>query len=229
MKKISKMGELAWLLGTILCGFGVVLCTKANFGLSMFAAPPYILHVVLVKLFPWYTQGTSEYIWQLLLLAVLCLLVMRFRLKYLMAYAVAILFGLVIDGWIFVFGGSEPFSTIPGRICAFALGELTISASVAMVFRSYMPPQIPECLVMEVAQRYGKSMAGVKQITDLTCLALSFVLSLVLTGGFTGVGIGTVIFTLCNASLIRLWGKVLDRYFTFEPAFPKWKSWLDKC
>lgn len=228
MKKIPKMAETAWLIGTILCALGVVLCTKANFGLSMFAAPPYIIHIVLQKIFPWYTQGTSEYVWQCFLMAVMCLLVLRFRLKYLLAYGVAMLFGFVIDGWIFVFGGSEPFATLAGRICSFVLGQLSISLSVAMVFRSYLPPQVPECLVMEVAERYRKPVTNVKQITDLTCLGLSFVLSIVLTGGFTGVGIGTVIFTLFNAPLIRLWGKVLDRFFIFDPMLPKCKAWLDK-
>ena len=60
MKKISKMGELAWLIGTALCALGVAFCTKANFGLSMVAAPPYILHVALSKFSTFFTHGTVE-------------------------------------------------------------------------------------------------------------------------------------------------------------------------
>ena len=47
MKKISRMNEIAWVIGIAGCALGVCLCTKANFGLSMIAAPPYIFHIAL--------------------------------------------------------------------------------------------------------------------------------------------------------------------------------------
>ncbi len=68
MKKISRMNEMAWVIGMVGCAFGVCLCKKANFGLSMIAAPPNIFHIALRDRFPWFTQGTSEYIWQGVLL-----------------------------------------------------------------------------------------------------------------------------------------------------------------
>jgi len=60
MKKIGKMNEAAWLLGILLCSLGVSLCTKAGFGLSMIAAPPYILHLKLSLLSPFFTQGSAN-------------------------------------------------------------------------------------------------------------------------------------------------------------------------
>ena len=50
---------------------------------------------------------------------------------------------------------------------------------------------------------------------------LSVVLALVLHGDLTGIGIGTIIITAVNAALIGLFGKLLDKYFTFEPRFPR--------
>ena len=228
IKRIPKMAELFWLLGTVLCGLGVVLCTKADLGLSMFAAPPYILHIALKPYFPWYTQGISEYVWQSFLLVVMCFAVRRFRVKYLLSFLVAVGFGMIIDGWLFLLGGNTPYVTLAGRIAAFCAGQLTISLSVAMVFRSYMPVQMPECIVIELWDRYHWEITKVKLIIDMSCLALSFVMALVLTRSFTGVGWGTVIITLVNAPIIRLWGKLLDKLFTFEPLFPFMKKWLDK-
>ena len=83
-KKISKMNELAWVIGIVVCSLGVCLCTKADFGLSMIAAPPYILHYALRGVFPWFTQGRAEYAWQALLLLGMCLAVGRFRWRYLL-------------------------------------------------------------------------------------------------------------------------------------------------
>lgn len=96
-KKIRKMNEISWLLGIVLCTLGVCLCTKANFGLSMIAAPPYIIHLRMVKLFPWYSQGTSEYLWQGILLIVLCIAVRRFRVRYLFSFLTAFLSGNMLD------------------------------------------------------------------------------------------------------------------------------------
>ena len=50
-KRIGKMNEIAWVLGIVLCALGVALCTKADFGLSMIAAPAYIIHVGMSRFF----------------------------------------------------------------------------------------------------------------------------------------------------------------------------------
>ena len=98
MKKLGKMNEIAWVAGIVLCALGVCLITKADFGLSMIAAPAYILHTGFIKIFPWYTQGTSEYIFQGVLLILLCIAVRRFRFRYLFSFVTAVLFGLTLDG-----------------------------------------------------------------------------------------------------------------------------------
>ena len=228
MKRIGKMAEWAWLIGTVLCAFGVVLCTKTDFGLSMMAAPPYIIHVTLKEFWAWYTQGTSEYIWQAVLLIIMCVIVGRFRPKYLLCFLTSVFFGFCIDGWLWLFGGNGGFEEIWVRIIAFIIGELSISLSVAFVFKTYLPTQIAECTVMEIAKRFNIAQTKVKLINDITCLVLSFALSLILTKGFTGVGIGTVIITFANAPLIKLWTRLLDKIFIFDPLFPKLKEGFEK-
>ena len=227
MKRIGKMAEIAWIIGTFVCAFGVVMCTKASFGLSMMAAPPYIAHVALVGWLPWYSQGTSEYVWEAVLLLVMFLLIRKFRLKYLLCYLSGVIFGLALDLWLLVLGGGGMFSSLGLRIMGFCCGILCISLSVAFVFRTYLPPQIPELLVMEVAKHFRVDPTRIKLINDITCLVLSFTLSLVFTGGLIGVGVGTVVIALVNAPLIKLWSKLIDKLFTFEPMFPKLKAWLE--
>ena len=93
MKKIAKMGEMSWAIGTFLCAFGVALCAKADLGLSMVAAPAYILHVAISRVLPWYTHGTSEYLWQAFLLLLTCIIVRKFRPRYLLSFLSAFLSG----------------------------------------------------------------------------------------------------------------------------------------
>lgn len=219
MKRIGKMNEVAWVLGIVLCALGVCLATKADFGLSMIAAPAYILHVGLVKVFPWYSQGTSEYVFQGVLLILLCIGIRRFKLRYLLSFVTAILFGIVLDGWFWVFGGNGAYEALELRIVAFVVGELFTGLAIAFFFRTKLPLQIYELVVTEVADRYKRKTSTVKQAYDITSLGLSLLLAFFVNRSFAGIGIGTIVLTIVNAPLIALFGKLLDRFFTFESLF----------
>ncbi len=221
------MNEAAWLLGIILCALGVCLCTKAGFGLSMIAAPPYILHRKLVQVSPFFSQGVCEYLWQGVLLVFMCLGIRRFRWQYLLAFGTAILFGLAVDAWFLLLGGNGICSSMLWRIVLFALGEGITTLAIAFFFRTRLPLQIYELIVTELADRHALPMPKAKMIFDVTMLVLSVVLSLLLHHGLWGIGVGTVIITAVNAFLIGLFGKLLDKCFTFEPRFPRLVSFLN--
>ena len=219
-KKIGKMNEAAWAVGIFVCALGVCLCTKADFGLSMIAAPPYILHYALRGIFPWFTQGRAEYAWQAILLTGMCLAVGRFRWRYLLSFGTAVIAGRAIDLWFLLLGGNAPYESMAVRIAAFIAGELVTALAIAFVFRTSWPIQIYELLVREIADRFSFDVNRVKMVNDIAMFVLSAVLSFVLTRGFHGFGAGTVIITLVNAPIIAFFGKILDRFFTFEPRFP---------
>ena len=221
MKKIEKMNELAWVLGIVLCALGVALCTKANFGLSMVAAPAYILHRKISEILPWFTQGVSEYVWQFLWLILTALIVRRFRVRYLLCFGTAVLFGLTLDGWLWLLGGGTPYVSLAMRIAVFVIGMNVTALAIALFFRTKLPLEVYELTVAEVADRYRLPISRVKFLYDAMMLTISIVLALSLLHGFVGIGIGTVITTLLNASLITFYGKILDRFFTFDARFPK--------
>ncbi len=221
MKKIGKMNELAWVFGIFLCALGVALCTKANFGLSMVAAPAYILHRKISLFLPWFSQGVSEYVWQFLWLILTALLVRRFRVRYLLCFGTAVLFGITLDGWLFLLGGGAPYASLGGRIFAFLLGMNVTALAIALFFRTKLPPEIYELTVSEVSDRYRIPVSRVKFLYDAMMLTVSAALALFLMHDFVGIGIGTVVTTLLNAPLITFFGKILDRFFVFDARFPK--------
>lgn len=228
MRKISKMGELAWLIGTTLCALGVAFCTKANFGLSMVAAPPYILHIAISKFWSFFTHGTAEYLWQALLVVLLCVAVKKVRLRYFFAILSSMVAGVLIDFWRWVLGGGGEYGEMWQRILAFVVGECLIALAVAFLFRTYCPMQAADLIVVEIARNYKLEISRVKLFNDLISLSLSVILSLTLTKSFVGVGIGTIIITFVNSPLIKLFGKLIDKIFDFSPAFPSFKGWLSK-
>lgn len=223
-KRIGKMNEIAWVLGIVLCALGVALCTKADFGLSMIAAPAYIIHVGMSRFFSWYTQGTSEYIFQGILLLGLCLTIRKFKVKYLLSFVTAVLFGLALDGWFWVLGGNGAYSVLPLRIVAFALGTLSTGLAIAFFFRTRLPLQIYELVVTELALTFHWKNGRVKQIYDACSFLVSLLLALLIHHNLTGIGVGTLIVTVINAPLISLFGKLLDRIFTFESLFGQFEN-----
>lgn len=219
MKKISKMNEIGWILGILLCTLGVALCTKASFGLSMIAAPIYIIHIKLIQFFPWYTQGTSEYIFQVGIILLTVIICRRFRLKYALSFITAILSGFALDFWFFLLGGNGMYQALNLRIIAFIAGECTIALSIAFFFRTKMPVQGYELLVSEIADKYRLNIDKVKLVNDIVYLSASVILALLLNHSFRGIGIGTIIITFVNAPLIAAFGKVLDKIFIFDSFF----------
>ena len=116
MKKLKKTSELLWLLGIVFVALGVAICSKANLGVSMIAAPAFILHEALVAVFPKISVGMIEYLIQGVLLLLLCLSVQRFHWKYLLAFSVAILYGYTLNFFIFLFGDLTLTSLVARRL-----------------------------------------------------------------------------------------------------------------
>ncbi len=220
MKKFSKMNEAAWIIGTLLCALGRVLCTKSGVGLSMIGAPPYIIHLKLAEKYPFFTQGTSEYVFQALLFVLVCAILRTVKVKHLFSFITAVILGIVIDGWLFVFGGNSVYDALWLRIICFVFGELFTAISIAFLFRTSLPLQMYEVFVLEIASKFNIKKDAVKLWFDAGMLVLSVLLALILNGNLAGVGIGTIIITVVNAPLIKLFGKLLDRMFIFDLFFP---------
>ncbi len=220
MKKIRKTNELFWLFGNVFCAFGIALCTKSGLGLSMIAAPPFILNQFLAKFSPFFTQGACEYIFQAFLLIVMCIITGKFRFKYLLSFATAFIFGNMVDLALWVCGGQALYTSIITRVIAFIVSEIMIAFAIACYFRTSLPLCVYELFVVAVADRFKTPSHKIKMIFDYGMLAISIILTLSFFGKFVGVGIGTVILTLVNSHIIRLWGKFLDKFTESEPLFP---------
>ena len=213
MNKSTRRNVLFWLAGLILCALGLSLCTKSALGLSMIGAVPYILHVWLRDQLSWFTQGVAEYVWEACLLLIMCLIVRRFRPRYLLSFGTAILSGLCIDGWLYILGGNGAYESMAVRVISFIAGVVITALAIACFFRTTLPLQVYELTVTEIADRYRKDKNKVKMGFDISMLILALALALILTGRLTGVGLGTVLITFVNAPLIALFGKLLDRLF----------------
>ena len=227
MKKIKKASELLWLFGTVFVALGVSICSKANLGVSMIAAPAFVVSEALCNLWSGFSVGMVEYIIQGLMLILLCIIVGRWNWKYLLAFAVAVIYGYTLNFFLWILAPIE-FSSILLRWIMLLVGDAITAFGVACFFRTYMPLQVYELFVAEIADRFNFKLTKVKAAFDMSLLALSIVLALTLFGdisdfdfstitynSFHSIGLGTLVTTAINSILIGFMGKIIDK--TFEP------------
>ncbi len=233
MKKIARSGELMWLLGIIFVALGVAICSKAELGVSMIAAPAFVVYDAVAPLWSGFSVGMTEYILQGLMLVLLCAVIRRFNVRYLLAFAVAVIYGYALNFFIYILGGITP-DALWLRWLMLIVGDVVSAFGVACFFRTYMPLQVYELFVAELSHHFGFDINRTKQIFDLSLLALSVGLALILFGGedlggigkavfrsYHGLGLGTLVTTVINSPLIALMGGLVDRFFETSPRFER--------
>ncbi len=227
-------------MGILFVALGVALCSKADLGVSMIAAPTFVIYEFLAPKLPFLSVGMTEYIIQGLLIAAMCLATGRFHWRYLLSFAVAVLYGYVLNLCMFF---TEAFViTAPWqRWLLLLLGDIVCGFGVACFFGTYMPLQAFELFVAEVCDRFHLDITRFKTIFDYSLLGISILLALVLFRDVTvfpwetigyhsyhSLGLGTLVTTVINSPIIYLMGKLVRKTFDPSPLLPGLQNFLIK-
>ena len=209
--------EASYLMGLVLLAFGASLMTRADFGLSMIIAPAFIIS----EFFSFMTFGMAEYLFQALLLALLVVFVRRFKFTYLLSFLTAVLYGMMLDGCLYLLAFLGEIN-IAVRIIFYFIGLFTTSLGVAFMFHTYISAEVYELFVKEATERFGWKIGVVKTVYDCTSLVLSVLMSFAFFGfgHFKGIGIGTLVCALVNGRLISAFGSLLEKKYDFVDRFP---------
>lgn len=213
--KIKVSSELMWVLGMLIMPFAITLCTKANLGMSMIAAPTYIVSEKTIL-----SYGQTEYIFQAIVLLIMCLMVKRFKLIYLTSFASAIIYGTILDFYIWLMRDIEA-NAMWLRVVFFILGMVLTSFAVACFMHTYLAPCAYDYLVREVVEVRKFDLRKFKLINDASYMVLALALTLVLFRGFVGVSVGTLIMVVLNGNIISFFSKWMDKHCTVNARFKK--------
>ena len=240
MKRIKRSSELLWLFGIVFVAFGVSICSKADLGVSMIAAPAFVVSEALISLWSGFSVGVTEYVLQGVLLILMCIIVRRFNWRYLLAFAVAVIYGYTLNFFLWLMSGIT-FEAIWLRWVMLIVGDIITAFGVACFFRTYMPLQVYELFVAEIAARFKINISKVKSGFDVSLLIISAVLALTLFGdvtsfdwttigyaSFHSIGLGTLVTTAINSPIIALMGKLIDKIFEPSPLFGKLEKVLKR-
>ena len=146
---------------------------------------------------------------------------------------------MVAAGRIFVCGSGRwprrlQFLHVPRRSdCPGRLGPRTtgsqryvglcpvIALGIALSNRCKLPIIPTDLFARDLSEIIRKPYAKVKTTMDLTCVAVSIVLTVVGTGTLKGVGIGTVVAALTYGRTAGLIGNLIDKKFYFVSVLEK--------
>lgn len=227
MKKPVFWREAAYLLGLVTLALGAVMLVKADFGLSVVVAPAYLVYRKLSGIWSFLTFGIAEYLVQAILLIALFVLLRRVRVIYLFSFLSALIYGRVLDGFQLLLAPLS-MSMLAVRLVFFVIGVLLCAIGVALMFRTYLMPEVYELFIKEMARHHHIPLSKLKTGYDCASCLLAICLSFLFFGlfHFEGVKLGTVFCALVNGKLVGFCGGLMDRVWTFSAAMPKWEAFF---
>ena len=215
-RKLGLRGEIALLAALVINSFGVVLMLYSGSGISAISSVPYAL----ADVWPALSLGTWTYLFQGLLVLSLMLLRRRFVVSYFLSFAVGFCFGELLDLqelWI----GVLP-RALPLRVLYFAVSYWVICLGVSLSNHCKMPIVPTDLFPRELSAITGAAYARIKMSFDLSCLAITALLTGAFLGHLDGLGIGTILAALTMGKAIGWMNHVLDRRVTFTSALEKY-------
>jgi uncharacterized membrane protein YczE len=226
MKKRIFYTEIAYILGVVALALGTALMERGGFGLSMVVAPAYILHLKISQYLPFFTFGMAEYLFQALLILTMMALLRKAKLSYLLTFGTTVIYGLILDGFIALFG-VVPVQSLVVRIIMYGVGIVICSAGVSLMFHTYISPAAYEMFVKEAAPHFHVPIHKLKTAYDCISCVVAVGLSFVFFGlwHFKGIHIGTAVCALVNGTIIHWFSGWFEKHWTFTDGLPARAFW----
>lgn len=202
MSVLNKRNILVLIIGIFLDATGVALLARSDFGISAVSSVAYTLS----RLFPTLTFGVWSYLYQFALFVLMCVLVRKCTVSYVCSFLIGVIFGYTLD-FCSYFVNMLPF-LFGVRLTCFVAGTVILIVGVSFLMISNMPIMPQDLFTREIHQYFGFPFKRVKITFDLSCVAISLVLALVVEKRVIGIGVGTIV----NALIV---GKCVDRVKKF--------------
>lgn len=197
--KLTIYRWLLYILGMLVLALGIVLNTKVDLGVSPIISVAYCASVLSGLNF-----GDATFIWYSIFVAFEVIVHLSTgKKKLIIPDLLQIVVSLIFTRFMNLFSGSIPMFTslsadslvgsMPGRLIILAIAIILTGIGAAMSLNARIVPNPGDGIVQTLAELIKKKVGTTKNIWDISCVALTCVLSLVLKGKLIGVGIGTVL------------------------------------
>lgn len=202
-------GELALLLVVVINSLGVVLMLYSGSGISAISSVPYAFSDVFNKI----SLGTWTYIFQGLLVLSLMIMRKKFVAPYLFSFVVGFAFSEMLDVhelWLNILP-----TGLPERVAYFIISYLILSFGIALSNRCGLPIIPTDLFPRELADITKVKYSKIKIGFDVTCLAVTALMTGIFLGHLDGLGIGTIMAAFTMGKAVGMMGDWMDRHVKF--------------
>lgn len=208
-------GEIALIVIILINSLGVVLMLYSGSGISAISSVPYAFSLV----FPKISLGTWTYIFQGLLVLSLMIMRKKFVAPYLFSFLVGFAFSEMLDiheMWI----NALP-TALEYRVVYFVISYFLICFGIALSNRCGLPIIPTDLFPRELADITKIIYSRIKIGFDVTCLAITALMTCIILGHLDGLGIGTILAAFTMGKVIGMIGDQMDRHVRFESFMTK--------
>ncbi len=202
-------GELALLIVVVINSLGVVLMLYSGSGISAISSVPYAFSDVFNKI----SLGTWTYIFQGLLVLSLMIMRKKFVAPYLFSFVVGFAFSEMLDVhelWLNILP-----TGLPERAVYFIVSYLILSFGIALSNRCGLPIIPTDLFPRELADITKVKYSKIKIGFDVTCLAVTALMTGIFLGHLDGLGIGTIMAAFTMGKAVGMMGNWMDRHVKF--------------
>lgn len=200
---------LIFLIGLLICSFGVACTTKAGLGTSPVTAIPYSLSLIITRL----TFGNwlvifcfMQIIVQIILLRRKCV-VSELILQGILAFA----YGYVTDFSMFLLK-TIPLHMYYQRILLLLIGCFVLALGVFLQLKADVVMLSGDAFIKAIAQVARKPYGNIKIICDISMSIFAAFLCVMFLGKLEGVREGTVIAALIVGLIIKLYQRLFKKF-----------------
>ena len=175
-----------YLIGLFVMAFGVVLIKKANLGMSPLSAIP-----AAIANFTPLTLGNSTIGFHVLCTILQIALTRKITVKTVLLLPLAVIFGYIIDLYMFVLKFSVLAYWLRFVLCFFGV-VFTALGIVIIVTVDLMLPA-PDSFLQSASLHFNRPLGQIKIIGDVTWVVVAVIIEFINTNTVVSVGIGTLV------------------------------------
>ena len=189
---------IIYIAGLNLIAAAVVLNIRYDLGVAAFSSVMYavaeIYHISL---------GTATIICYLIFVSMQCVLSKRITLTYALEIPLSFAFGLLTDFYDFLIPDFS-LALVPGALCFF-LTMFVTSLGVFLCVKSRLILTPVEGIVQTISDVFKFPFSMVKNVYDVSLVAISALLCIACDAPFYGIGAGTVLSAFAIGRIIKIY------------------------
>lgn len=207
-KKETLKRHIVFIIGLMFIGIGIAFTKRAELGVSPVSS---VANIISLK-FKFFSLGTWLIISNLiLLLGQVLILGKRFKLIQLMQIPLSFAFGYFTDFGLWLVG-FIPNDVYAVRLSLVLIGVVFLALGIALGVMADALLNSGEAFVKTLSIVSGKDFSTMKVIFDVSWVAISVLLSLLLfNGALLETREGTVISAILTGFVVKLWQKALTK------------------